>query len=160
MKPLHIFVESLLDAMDDDQFTPEQVAKIARWDNLVASKYKFEKELTKIYNEIAPVAKEIPVPKYGSDDSITSFIKNDKYYILFDFKKTGKVDNLFICKGFESCMILGLYHSNSKKPSVSNLVSNITRFYTASMFTYKCFELPDNYIWLYDKMVAECNKKH
>ena len=157
MKNLRDIVESLLDAENDDQFTPEQVHGMNIWNELCESPKNWEPAMERLLNEIlSKKVKSIKLPRfnYRNIQTFRKKLSNDAYYLYIKRDYRGNLDIVATSHGIEK--MYGFL--SDKLPNYKNVFVHQCTMTPAELYTapngsvMSLYILPKEYKWLYERM--------
>ena len=172
MKTLYDILESLLDAEDDDQFTPEQVHRMNIWNGLLGNKQEWIEAAIVMFEDMKRKGlKKLKAPSFKywgtkrgrtERDKFEASLKDNEYY-MFVKERQDKPVFIAICRGIEMMYTWSLPKNLTDKCKVTRMLSmnpkNVA-IHEGPKETDSFYILPKDYIWLYDKIVEEYNKTH
>ena len=157
-----ILKESLLDENIDSKFNPEDIERLLLWKDLCGTRQKHTQTITALRYYISDEkrCKSIKVP-LSSQRGKKVDIDPNKYYIKFTVNREG------------DSILMGLAHGDEQMytwdiPRTENYTCNPTRFVSLTTSKIKkdlsfngkdvLYELPNELVWLYEKIKKEVGK--
>ena len=157
-----ILKESLLDGNIDSQFNPENIERVLLWKDLCGTRQKHTQTITALRYYISDEKryKSIKVP-LSSQRGKRVDVDPNKYYIKFTVNREGE------------SILMGLAHGDEPMytwhvPVAENYTCKPTRFVSLTTSKIKkdlshngkdvLYELPNELVWLYEKLKKEVEK--
>lgn len=167
MKSLKTILESLLDADDDDKFSPEEVSLMNLWNALHSDTETWREAMGGIISDMEEEGlKKIRLPRSAHDPyrkKYDAIVDKDDYF-LFVVKSVfqDKLILVGIAHGNEKFYIWDAPKLNKKgNVTISRMNATTPKHLLKDNISEKTlYYLPKNFVWLYDKMVEEYNKMH
>lgn len=160
-KPLTIS-ESLLDNDISSQFNPEDIERVLLWKDLCGTRQKHTQTITALryYISTEKRYKNIKLP-LSSQRGRRVDVDPNKYYIKFTVNREGESILMGLAYGDEPMYTWDV-------PVAGNYTCNPTRFVSLTTSKIKkdlshngkdvLYELPDELVWLYEKLKKEVGK--
>ena len=160
MKTLYDILESLLDAEDDDQFTPEQVHGMNIWNELHESPINWHSVMEQLLSEIlSKKTKSIKLPRFNhaAIERFRKKLSNDTYYLYVKRDYRGNLDFVATSYGIEKMYGFFTYEiAKRKKVSARQCTMTPADLYTApDGSVMSLYIMPKEYKWLYERMKDE-----